>query len=495
MKKCVILSRVSTLNQDLTQQTDVVKEEAIRMGYKPHNLIIIEDKESAVELSEEERNGLNTLKYHIERDKSIDCVIVYEISRISRQPKIVYSIRDYLVSHKIQLIIMNPYCRVLKEDFTLSETANILFGIFASMAENEGYIRKMRFKRGREKKKAEKKYFGHGLLFGYDVDENQNYIIHPKNSEIVKEIFERYVNENVSIKKLAKQLYEEGKLGDITLETYHWHVVNILKRTAYIGESYYPPIVSTDLFYQARNKADRNTKWNKETRKDGLIPALLRGVLHNEDNDATLSYVKCLNQYKSHHFYGECISIHKDIIEPLVWKWVVELHKKYNSGDKSKRLQILRNDRDRIYQKLNNINNKVSKTIDKIDKIEERWINGKISSEKRDNMREVVEKELSVLKEQQKSFENDLSIKQSQINKQRNTKLDYSNQTFSEQRSLVLETIKKITLKNVSNSHNKYRKLIKVYNNYDDSINIYVIDCGKFIRSRDPFKTIVEEVS
>ena len=52
---------------------------------------------------------------------------------------------------------MNPYCKVMNDDGTLSETSNILFGIFATMAENEGYIRKARLNRGRMKKKAMKK--------------------------------------------------------------------------------------------------------------------------------------------------------------------------------------------------------------------------------------------------------------------------------------------------------------------------------------------------
>lgn len=493
-KNCIILSRVSTLQQDLTQQTEVVKQEAIRQGYDNDHIILIEDKESAVKLSEEERNGLNTLKYHIERG-DVDCVIVYEISRISRQAKIVYSIRDYLVAHGVQLIIMNPYCKVLKEDNTLSETANILFGIFASMAENEGYIRKMRCKRGIQKLKAEGKYWGHALLFGYSVNDKKEYILHPEQSKLVIEIFERYVNEHVSISTLTKQLYDEGKFGDIKLETYRWHVVNILKRTEYIGESFYPRIVSNELFYAARAKAERNTKWNKETRKNGLIPSLLRGVMHEEESNATFTLVKQKigDQYKAQLFDGVKACISAKIIEPLVWHWCVELHKKYNNGDKSKLLQSLRNDRDRIYTKIDNLRTKINKCNDKIDKIEERWIDGKISSDKRDTMREVVEAELNSLKEQKTTFEKELATKQMQIHKQRSTKLNYDNLSFDEQRSLILETIKTITIASISTTHNKYKKRIRVYNNYDDHYDEYICDAGKFIRSRDPFKTIVEE--
>lgn len=489
--KCIILSRVSTISQDLTQQTEAVISEAIRFGYDKKDIIIIEDKESAVLLSEEERNGLNTLKHYIETDKSIDCVFVYEVSRISRRPKIVYSIRDYLIEKKIQLIVMNPYCKVMNEDGTLSETSNILFGIFATMAENEGYIRKVRLNRGRMKKKAEKKFFGHGLRFGYDVDDKQNYILHPVNSKKVIEVFERYVYENVSEKKLAKQLYDEGFFGNVVHETCLWYVVGILKDESYIGNSFYPQLVTNELWEAARMKRERNVKWSKEMREGGLKQSLLRGILHDEDTDRTMTLVTSENKYVSHRFdNGYSVSINKDVIEAIVWKWVVELHKKYNSGNKNKRLEVLRKDRDRIQIKITNISKKINDAIDKIDKIEERWIDGKISETKRDTMRLNIEESLNQLREQKKTFESELFTKQSQIRKQRTTKLDYETQTFEEQRSLILETIKKITIKNVSTSKNKYKKVIKVYNNYDDTFQTYMCDMGKYIRSRDPFRTI-----
>ena len=62
-KSVIILSRVSTQMQDLTQQTDTVKRLAKIDGYNDNHIIIIEDKESAVLLSEEERNGLNEVYY------------------------------------------------------------------------------------------------------------------------------------------------------------------------------------------------------------------------------------------------------------------------------------------------------------------------------------------------------------------------------------------------------------------------------------------------
>ena len=93
--KCILFSRVSTLQQSLESQTDSIKNEALRLGYNENNLILIEQKESAVKLDIEERIGIQQLKHYIENDKNIDCVIVYEISRLARRPKILYEISIY----------------------------------------------------------------------------------------------------------------------------------------------------------------------------------------------------------------------------------------------------------------------------------------------------------------------------------------------------------------------------------------------------------------
>ena len=82
-----------------------------------------------MKLDEFERAGLNKLKQYISEDKDIDCVYCYEVSRISRRTNVVYSIRDYLLSNKINLIVLNPYFKLLKDDGTMSETASFVFGL------------------------------------------------------------------------------------------------------------------------------------------------------------------------------------------------------------------------------------------------------------------------------------------------------------------------------------------------------------------------------
>lgn len=68
MRNAIVLSRVSTLQQDLKQQTEEILREVYKDGFKEEEVILIEDKESAIKLSEEERRGLNKLKDYIRTD-------------------------------------------------------------------------------------------------------------------------------------------------------------------------------------------------------------------------------------------------------------------------------------------------------------------------------------------------------------------------------------------------------------------------------------------
>lgn len=129
-KKVIILSRVSSLKQDLVQQTDEIIKEVHKDGFKDENIIIIEDKESAIKLSEEERRGLIEMKNIINNDPTVKYVYIYELSRLSRRQLVLFSIRDFLVEKKIQLVCLNPYFKLLENDGKLSPTGSLVFSIF-----------------------------------------------------------------------------------------------------------------------------------------------------------------------------------------------------------------------------------------------------------------------------------------------------------------------------------------------------------------------------
>ena len=80
--KTIILSRVSTINQSLEQQTKELVEIAVKDGYDRKDIIVIENKESAIKNDEEHRLGLVEMKEAILNDPTINCVYCREVSRV-----------------------------------------------------------------------------------------------------------------------------------------------------------------------------------------------------------------------------------------------------------------------------------------------------------------------------------------------------------------------------------------------------------------------------
>lgn len=208
--KAIILSRVSSNHQTLEQQTEAVRKEVIRDGYTDDNIITIEDKESAIKLSEEERNGLNKMKEYINNDPSINAVYLYELSRLSRRQTMLFNIRDYLIERGIQLVCLQPYMKLLDEDGKMSQTASLMFSIFSSFSETEMMLKKERMMRGRRHNISIGKIGSGRPPFGYAINKDKYYIVDPIQSEIVKRFYLQYSKGDVSIADIAKEFDEEG---------------------------------------------------------------------------------------------------------------------------------------------------------------------------------------------------------------------------------------------------------------------------------------------
>ena len=67
-KKAIIFARVSTEAQDYTEQVNRMTAVALADGYSKSNLVVISNKESAIKLAEDEREGLKQLQSAISAD-------------------------------------------------------------------------------------------------------------------------------------------------------------------------------------------------------------------------------------------------------------------------------------------------------------------------------------------------------------------------------------------------------------------------------------------
>jgi DNA invertase Pin-like site-specific DNA recombinase len=386
MNKCVLLIRVSTISQDLDQQTVKVREAAINDGYSEENIIVIEDKESATKLSEEERSGLNKLKHYIDTDPEIDAVYSYEISRISRRAQVVYSIRDYLIKHKVQLVVLNPYFKLLKDDGTISETANIFFGIFSSLAENEGYLRVSRILRGKEKRRKEGKLTCGIPLFGYSLNPDKTIRIDPEKSDIVREIYRRYLD-GETCGFIGRDLWQRGVWSGSKIIASIYYVSAALRESRYKGEGIYPRIISDEDWNKCESMRKKaRGKIGRKSATKGIY--LCHGLLYT-DKGFAMTPSPSNNRYSRRGYLDDesTLSVNMDTMDRLT-SYV--LHNYINSGY----VEVNQDkERDSLYKESEIIKRKLAEAEvqkDKIAKenkmINQRIIKGRLSESEGDKM-------------------------------------------------------------------------------------------------------------
>ena len=323
--KIIILSRISTAPQSIESQTNDLIREAERLGYDKKHHIIIESVESAIKLSEEERIGLQKLKYYIETDKDVDCVICWEPSRLSRQQKTLYSIRDYLISKKIQLYILNPYMKLLTDDRTqMDTTANIVFSLFSTIAENEMMIKRERFMRAKNELTKQGKKSAGAVIFGYMKDKDKNCILHPLHSKIITDLFTYYAeNEDTSLFETYKYASTKWpEIFPITEYTKAQHKIRHFFDTEYYykGNWCYHPIISEELWNKVHDKMSKarckpryNTKLNYLGR--GKVRCKECGNIMTGVGGNVKAYCCCTDKLHS-------LQINIDVMDWIIWEEV-----------------------------------------------------------------------------------------------------------------------------------------------------------------------------
>lgn len=392
MKYCICFSRVSTLSQMLESQSVELSKEAERLGYPISQQIQIEYKESAIQLSIDERKGIQELKERVESNKDIDCVIVFEISRLSRQTTMLFELRDWLIEHQIQLVCIKPYFRLL-EDGKLSQTASIVFSLMTSLSESEMVIKKERMLRGRHFKREQNRYIGGRILLGYKVGTDDKIEIDYDDAETVRKIY-RWYAEGKSMVWIARELEERGLVSG------RWNgitniipsVASVLKRHEYTGRKChtynYPRIISDDVFNKVQEKITKNkAKYitHKKYLGQGLIREVTTGLMLTPNS----------RNYSALHIEKRApITLNTNIIESWLWKICSERAKTITQD---KLHQTYLHDVSVLNNKIHTNKIQIEQLHDKIDRINERIINNKMSEAKGDAMIRDIEQEINHL--------------------------------------------------------------------------------------------------
>lgn len=376
MGKAVIFVRVSTEKQHLESQEAELRRMALYDGFNESDIIYIGKKESGYKLEEDEREGLEELNQLIKKG-DIDTTYIWELSRVSRKPKVLYSVRDKLFENRIQLKCLNPQFTLLTNDRTkYDNTANIIFSLFGALAEQEVIEKKERFARGKKRLAQEGKYSGGAIPFGYKIDKERNNLIVVNDDEavIIRDIYNMYEN-GYSQTKIAKEYYARG-MKRITISFVHQILTNVLltgqkhKSTGATYERQYPPIISIEQYERCRKIASSNSTTLSKARSiyyaDRLIRCLSCGS-HWSSSGSKVSYhcYDSKNINKQYNGYDgvprcknqSCISI--NVMDSLLWHIAIRMEEEFILTDARTKINNYMEEKAKIVEKLSKIDTRI----------------------------------------------------------------------------------------------------------------------------------------
>lgn len=357
MAKAILLIRVSTESQSYEQQTKDLSEFAVNDGYDEKDLIIIEAKESARKLPEEERLGLNKMKEYIQNDPSINCVYCREINRIGRRYDVLTSMKSFFVSNKIQLVTADNNRRLLDSNGELSLEGSIMFEVAVSLAVTEMRDKEIRFKQGKQKAVNEGKAVTGTVLFGYRIDEKTKKIEiddeeYGNTASVIRDIFTIYTTTTLSTKAIYKQLSGEGRYPKMTRDDVGANQIRrILNNHAYSGginnngdknsrkayNYHYKPIVSVEMQKAAIQKCSNAKRLPKYNHKHVYyVKSILKCVCgHIMIGDSSRNAYKCPYCMKN---------IGLNAIDTVAWKSAIVLKTEADFQDRAATKKKYEND-------------------------------------------------------------------------------------------------------------------------------------------------------
>jgi len=251
MKKVCAYCRVSTDKDDQTNSLENQKrffESYINRNHE-WELVNIYVDEGISGTSVKRRKAFNQMIEDAE-NKAFDMILTKEISRFARNTlDSIYYTRK-LKELGIGVIFMTDNINTLDADSELRLT------IMSSIAQEESRKISERVKWGQKRQMEKGVVFGN-RIFGYII-KNGKISVNPKEAEIVRLIFDLYLNENMGLYTLCKELQTRGiptPSGKITWNNPSLHA--ILKNEKYIGILKQKKSITTD-FLNHRRKVNDN---------------------------------------------------------------------------------------------------------------------------------------------------------------------------------------------------------------------------------------------
>ncbi|MEK4387903.1 recombinase family protein [Solibacillus sp. FSL W7-1464] len=322
-------------NTSIAKQTEEIKR------YCDSNditLVHIFDEGAKSAKSFRNRDAFKELySFIMDKKNKIDCVVVYDSDRISRDNLEALYIYKRLNEEEIRLI-----CIADNID-TSDPRSKILYQIMSLVAELERDMIIFRTSSGMEKRASEG-HFNGGIIYGY-TSSNKKLKIVPEEAKVVSFIFDKYANEQWGYKKIASAL---NTLGIRTKKDNYWTIFavkTILSNPIYIGnmkwrgelrKGKHAPIIDVTLWEKAQSIMKLNSHLHEKIHPGSFpLSGLLRcpqcgAPMVQGNSSPKYKYYQCSRNKNSGS--SACLAnlISKEYAEKAVYEQVFTTLQKHN---------------------------------------------------------------------------------------------------------------------------------------------------------------------
>ena len=318
-KKILAIVRESTTRQSPESQERELTEFIKSKGYTEEEIdYIVATGASAHQANESYLNYLQEIKNKTQGEDGIKTVCLWHLNRLGRIKQYLAEMEHFFVENKIQMFVKLGFdMPLLGEDGKETTGASIAFSVYSALVEVETQEMFEKMRRGKEQNKREGKYNGGKIKFGYTLNEENKYIIDPETSGIVYDIFNKYINEDWSCKKIYDYYTSLG-----VFQPYHWKnhgyrvITKMLKDEAYTKgqEPYYKPFIPVEMQEKALSMLERF----KERKRSGNI-YFCKGLLTDKETGLKLGASRGTLVY-THLIREKSYNISINVLDYIAWR-------------------------------------------------------------------------------------------------------------------------------------------------------------------------------
>ena len=281
-------------------------------------------------------------------------------------------------------------------------SADFIYYFKAMIAQDEMKKKAARFKIGKDRNRMQGKWNGGRVRYGYRVNADNFFEVDEAAAAVVRRIYTDFLN-GTAARQIAKQLYNEGIINQGTEKGREMFVLKILKDPAYLGRvagngtTTYAPLVTKAEQETAIAKLKEGQKQPRRVYEKTVSYAL--GLLRSPDPAAKAGYYllsphRADNQYWTSNGKG-CINA--DLTDSLLLQVCNTYLRNFVEIDQAEILKDWERQTQSYVELIGTATERVDKLKAEIERIERRFIDGKITEATADSLRAPKDAELKRL--------------------------------------------------------------------------------------------------